>query len=258
MRRDLQIEDKSIAAGRSSAGPNFMIRVVRALILATAVLFGAGEHLFGTNGRPVLCIPTADLDPSLISYADELLYLRPGSGHTPGFSFSLSPAFMKAHIDGFVVLSSVGGSPYVNAFTGTVSFLGKDDRIRFGPAMRARTVEDAWKSQGECVHPDVEPLAQARLFKIRCSKQASYSELWNRAPDSKQAMPDPNRFVVATCNLVEFQQGPNKTTAVTRCARVITIGSFLVDYWMTEENSQFYPQLDEVVREKISEWKRNC
>jgi hypothetical protein len=91
----------------------------------------SNQHIFGIDGRPILCVPESEMDLLLLRYADESTHLVPGSGHTPGFSVWFSPDAVRSVIPGYVIRLGFEGYRYVNALSGTVSFLGLEDSKRF-------------------------------------------------------------------------------------------------------------------------------
>jgi hypothetical protein len=235
--------------------PKLMSAIVT---LTTLVLFGDQQHIFGINGKPVLCVPESDMDPLVLSYADESTHLVVGSGHTPGFSFVFRPELMRSIIAGYVIVRGFEDHPYVNALSGTVGFLGQDERERFGSAMRARTIEDEWYARDKCPRPIVRSLVGTSLYEVKCSSQADYGAIWNRTPSPTTTMPNPNEFIIATCKYEDIQFGPYKGRSLKNCQRVFIVDQFLIDYRFQEENIAAVPQIDSMMREKLSLWKRNC
>jgi hypothetical protein len=221
------------------------------------VLVGGYQHVFGIGGKPVLCVPESDMDPAVLRFADESTDLHVGSGHTPGFSFLFSSRFMRSVIDGYSSVPGFDALPYVNNLSGTVHFLGQDDRARLGPSMRARNISDEWYSRDKCPQPIVKPL-EVRLYEVRCNAGANYSTIWNRAPDPTMMMPNPNEFIIATCNYKNILFGPDRGMSLRDCNRVVIINGFLVDYRLQEENVKFVSEIDALIRNKLSEWERNC
>ncbi len=228
-------------------------------VVMTQLLSGPSNwHVFGTDGRRILCVPQSDMDPALLRYADESTHLIIGSGHTPGFSFWFPPDLTQSHIDNYSVIPGFTGYPYVNALSGTVGFLGKDDEARLGSAMRARNIDDEWYARSACPHPFVKPLASASMYEIKCSANADYGAIWDRLPDHRIAMPNPNDFVVATCRYETIQLGPYKGRALKNCARIVKIDHFLIDYRFQEENAPLVSRLDLFIRARLSRWRENC
>src|ERR1700674_5951363 len=90
--------------------------------LGALVLIG-GQHIFGVNGKPILCVPESDMDTWVLRYAEESTHLEPGSGHTPGFPFWFSAQMMKSTIPGYVIVPGFESHHYVNALSGSVGFL---------------------------------------------------------------------------------------------------------------------------------------
>jgi hypothetical protein len=222
------------------------------------MLVGDYQHVFGINGKPVLCVPESDMDPTLLPYADESTDLHAGSGHTPGFAFLFSWRFMRSIISGYSIVPGFQRHPYVNNLSGTVGFLGEDDRARFGSSMRARSIEDEWYSRDKCPQPSVKPLVDTKLYEVRCSAVANYAAIWNRAPDPNIVMPNPHEFIVATCNYQNIPLGPYRGKSLRTCTRVVIIDGFLVDYRLQEENVELFPEIDLMIRNKLSGWERNC
>src|ERR1700692_182985 len=101
---------------------------MRAAVMLSALMLATANHVFGINGRPLLCVPGSDLDPLLLPYADESTNLRPGSGHSPGFGFLFSPKVVRLTIQSYVVIPGFENHPYVNPLSGTIGFLGPDDK----------------------------------------------------------------------------------------------------------------------------------
>jgi hypothetical protein len=71
-------------------------------------------------------------------------------------------------------------------------------------------------------------------------------------------MPDPNGFVVTTCDYDTPQIGPYAGELFRTCSRVVKLEGFLVDFHIQEENLALIPGIDELMRRKIVEWKANC
>lgn len=226
-----------------------------------ALLFVAltGQHLFGIDGKPILCIPESDLNPALLTYNDESTHLMPGNGHTPGFSTLFSIAEMRRHFGSeYYSNPAFGVDPALTGLSATVSFLGNDDKRRYGPAMRARDIRDTWKGRGACPDPEVRSLANTGLFLAKCSAMANYGSLWNRDRNTKIEMPDDNTFVVATCNYETISFGPYKGIERRNCARVIVLDGFMVDYRFIEENAGLIQRFDAFLKDKIAQWEQNC
>ncbi|HLI12587.1 MAG TPA: hypothetical protein VKY65_13400 [Alphaproteobacteria bacterium] len=233
-------------------------KLFKSMFAFAALTLASDQHVFGIDGKSILCVPDADLDPLLKTYADESTHLQPGSGHTPGFGFLFRPETMKSVIPGYVVVQGFEGHPYANALSGTVGFLDPNDRARLGPAMRARTIEDEWYARDQCPQPIIRPLPGTKLYEVKCSTKADYATIWNRAPDPQITVPNPNDFVVATCQYENIHLGPYAGKKLKNCARVVIIDGFLVDYRFQEENVAAVPQIDSLIREKLAQWKKNC
>lgn len=229
-----------------------------AVVLAQLMSAASARHVFGIDGKPILCVPESDMDPLLLRYADESTHLRIGSGHTPGFSFLFRPELIKSLIAEYVIIPGFEGHPYANALSGTIGFLGPDDEARLGSAMRARTVEDEWYARNACPQPVVRSLPRAAMYEVKCDANADYSTIWNRMPDPRLTMPNPNEFVVATCQYENIQLGPYKGRELKNCARIVKIDRFLVDYRFQEENAYVVLQIDSLIRTKLSQWEKNC
>jgi hypothetical protein len=225
--------------------------------LAAFALFGS-QHVFGVNGKPILCVPESDMDPLLLSYADESTHLQAGSGHRPGFGVLFGAEIMKSIIPGYVVIPGFDGHDYANALSASVSFLGQGDIGWLGPAMRARAVEDEWYARVKCPQPIVTSVVDAKLYEVKCSAAADYSSIWNRAPDPQSTMPKPNEFVVATCQYKDIPSGPHRGVTIKDCARVFAVDQFLIDYRFQRENARAIPEIDSMILDKLSQWKRNC
>jgi hypothetical protein len=225
--------------------------------LTALMLVGDYQHVFGINGKPVLCVPNSDMDPWVLRYADESTDIDVEPGHTPGFGFLFSSRFMRSIISRYSIVQGFEGLRYVNTLSGTVGFLGQEDRARLGPAMRARDIQDEWYSRGKCPQPTVRPI-DTKLYEVRCNAGADYSAIWNRAPDPKMIMPKPNEFIVTTCEYKTIPLGPYQGKSLRTCARVVIIDGFLVDYKLQQENVELIPEIDSMIRKKLSEWKRNC
>lgn len=228
------------------------------MLAFAALLLVDGQHAFGVGGKRILCVPEADMDPLLKAYADESTHLQPGFGHTPGFGFMFRPETMKSTIPSYVVVQGFEGHPYANALSGTVGFLDKNDRARLGPAMRARNTKDEWYARDECPRPIVTSLRDAKLFVVKCSANADYATIWNRAPAALTTMPNPNDFVVATCQYENVRLGPYAGRGLRNCARVVVIDGFLIDYRFQEENTAVIPRIDSMIHEKLAQWSKNC
>ena len=187
-------------------------------------------------------------NPTWIHYCYATLtsstHLVTGSGHTPGFSFVFRPEVMRSIIAGYVIVPGFEGHPYVNALSGTVGFLGQDDRGRLGSAMRARAIEDVWYARDKCPKPAARSLVGTVLYEVKCSAQADYGAIWNRTPDPKTTMPNPNEFVIATCKYEYIQIGPYKGRNLKNCQRVFIADRFLIDYRFQEENVAAVSQID--------------
>lgn len=238
---------------------NRLIAIAVSVILLVASTTAQSDlHVFGVGGKPILCVPTTELDPLLLQYADSGVDNRPGSGRVPGFAFWFSPESIRAFSPRYVVVMALDGHPYANALLGTVGFLGEDDRKRLGPSMRARAVEDQWYGQGQCSNRAIAPLVGIGFFKIQCEAIADYAAVWNRAPSPSMTMPVPDEFVVATCRYAEVNRGPYAGQIFKNCTRVINTGELLVEYRIQEENMNLIPDLDLTVRHRIAQWKENC
>jgi hypothetical protein len=234
-----------------------MVSIGASLLVAGSVIAGK-QHFFGMNGNPILCVPEADLEMATLRYADESVYLRPGSGHAPGFGFAFSPETMKSTIPEYVAVGGFPGFASVNHLSGSVGFTAQDDRMRWGPAMRARDIEDEWYSIGKCQTPSLEPVLNAALYEVRCRANDNYSSIWNRRPDSNLETPKPNEFVVATCQYKSISLGPYAGNTLRDCSRVLIADEFLIDYKIQRDNVKFIDDIDLFVKSKIYEWKKNC
>lgn len=236
-----------------------MITNIMSMVVALTALTQIADHrhIFGVNGKLILCVPESDMDRALLRYADESTDLHVGSGHTPGFAFLFTSELMRSIVGGYHLLPGFGGHPYVNELSGSIGFLGQDDRRRFGPSMRARDTEDAWYARGKCPQPTVTPI-DAELYEIRCNVGASYGAIWNRRPDPRMVMPNANEFIVATCEYRTLPFGPYEGKTLRTCTRVVVIDGLLVNYRLQQENVRFFPAIDSMIQNKILEWKRNC
>jgi len=228
------------------------------VLLQAAAISAVGQHRFGVDGKALLCVPDSEMDPLLKSYADEATHLQLDSGRTPGFAFLFRSEVMKSAIPRYVTKAEFDDHPYTNALSGTVGFLNQNDRVRLGSGMRARAVEDEWFAKGACPHPIVTFLPDAELYEVKCNPNADYSAIWNRPPDPKISMPNPNEFVVATCQSRGIGLGPYAGQNLNSCARVAIVEGFLVDYRFQAENVAMIPKMDAFVRGKLVGWKKNC
>ena len=219
---------------------------------------GAVWHKFGVNDRAVLCVPESDMDPVLLNQNDESTDLHVGSGRTPGFGFLFGQEKMEADFQNFHIVPKFEGHPYVNALSGSIGFVGPDDQNRLGPSMRARNIADAWYSKGECSRAVIRPLAGTNLFKVKCSAEDKYASIWDRPPDSRKQMPNPNEFVVATCDYADIQIGPYAGNTLRNCSRIMIVDGFILDYEIQEQNLGLVEQIDLMLKRKIVEWERNC
>lgn len=217
-------------------------------------------HEFGVNGKAVLCVPSSDMDPVLISYNDESTDLAVGSGHTPGFGFLFDAHEVQRHlrIGMFRVRPELDGLPHANTLGGSVGFLSLPDSRRLGPAGRARDLEDEWSASGRCPNTVVTPFKQSDILEVKCKATDNYSNVLNRAPDRSKPLPEPNSVVVATCLSETISAGKFKGRTLHSCRRVVILDGFIADYQIQKENLPLYRQIDEFLRNKIVEWKGNC
>ena len=235
-----------------------MPKLLVIMFASVSLMFARGEHIFGVGGKPVLCVKDADMDPLAKSYADESTHLKPGSGHTPGFPFLFGPDTMKSIIPEYVVVPGFEGHPYVNTLSGGIGFLGQDDRGRFGPAARARAVEEEWYARGDCTNLVIKSLMNTDLYEVKCNAKANYSAIWNRLPEPKKSMPNPHEFVVAACQEEHLTIGLYSGRTLKNCTRIAIIDEFYIDYKFQEDNAPIIPQIDLMIIDKIIQWKRNC
>jgi len=217
-------------------------------------------HRFGVNGAAVVCPRSSDMDPTLIAYNDESIDLAVGSGHTPGFGFLFNAGEIDRHIgtETFRVFPEFAEHPYVNKLSGSIGFLSLPDSRRLGPAMRARDLSDEWTASGDCAKEVITRLQQSDLFEVKCAPKDNYSNILNRLPQPGEPFPDPNSLVVATCVYETISAGKFAGQARRSCTRVAILDGFIVNYRVQEDNLPLYRQLDEFLRGKIAEWKRNC
>lgn len=232
--------------------------LLKAVALVSLALASGDMHVFGVGGKPVLCVPQGDTDSALLPYADESINLQPGAGRTPGFAFLFGPAVAQSALKGWYIKPGFSKHPYANTLSGTVSFLGRDDRERFGSAMRARSTRDEWFAQGQCPDAVVKKLQGTGTYEVKCSESADYGSIWNRAPSARSRMPNPNDLVLATCNFQNIEMGPYVGRALRTCSRIIVIGEFMFDYRFQEENAWLIPEMDSFLQSKLEFWKRDC
>jgi hypothetical protein len=234
------------------------IKILNAIATAAALVLVSDQHIFGVDGKPILCVPESEMDPLVLRYNDESTHLTPGSGHTPGFGFLFSPETMRAAIPGYVIRPDFSRHPYVNSLSGSDTFLSDEDSRRLNSAMRARSVEEIWYARGSCPTPIVRSIAGTLLYEVKCSAQANYGAIWNRTPDLNMKMPKPGDFVVATCLYEHIPIGPYAGKSLANCSRVSIVDQFMVDYRFQEDNAAAIPQIDSMMRDKVSQWKSNC
>lgn len=215
-------------------------------------------HKFGSDGHAILCVSSSVMDSNLLRYNDESTDLRVGHGRTPGFGFLFSAEKVKQLFKDFRIKPEFIGHPYVNQLSGSIDFLGADDQARLGSAMRARDSEDVWYARGRCSSREVTRLSRTDLLEAKCARGDNYASLWNRPPVLGAAMPNPNTFVIATCEYETVQIGPYAGSKRRTCSRVLKTDGFLIDYRFQEENASLIPQFDALLLQKISEWKANC
>lgn len=137
----------------------------------------ADQHIFGVNGKPILCVPESDMDTWVLRFAEESTHLNPGSGHTPGFPFWFPAEMMASTIPGYAIVPGFEPHHYVNALSGSVGFLGKDDKARFNSAMRARSVEDIWYAKDKCPQPAVKSLPDTSLYEVKCNAVRQWCDM---------------------------------------------------------------------------------
>jgi hypothetical protein len=233
-------------------------------VLGLAVSASADEggrlHEFGTNGTAVLCVPTSDMDSTLLPYNDESTDLAVGSGHTPGFGFLFDAAEIQSHLEEgiFRVRPELNGLPHVNTLGGSVGFLSLPDSHRLGPAGRARDLADEWTARGRCAETSVEPFEKSDLFEMKCLASDNYSNLVDRKPDKTVDMPKPNTFVVATCIHEKISAGKFTGLSLEWCRREFVAGGFLFDYQIQKPNLRLYKQIDAFLVSKLSQWQKGC
>lgn len=228
------------------------------LVLTGLSISVSDQHVFGIGGKAILCVPEAEMDSLTLRYADKSTDLHPGAGRIPGFGFLFDAAFMGSHFEGYNIKREFQRHPYVNALSGSVSFVGAEDQHRWGPANRARDTEDEWYSQKKCPQPVVTILSGTSLYEVKCANNVNYASLWSRRPDSKMPMPNVHEFVVATCNYENIDIGPYAGNTLRTCSRIVVKDGFMFDYRFQKENAKFIEGIDAFLDKKLTEWKENC
>jgi hypothetical protein len=250
--------DATVQTMTASVRTIVITNMMNMAVALTAIAQVAGPlHIFGVNGRPILCVPESDMDRSLLRYADESTDLHVGSGRTPGFAFLFTSKTMRSIIGGYHLTPGFEGHPYVNQLSGSIGFLGQDDQTRFGPAMRARDTEDIWYTRGKCTQPTVRSV-DPNLYEVKCDVGSGYGAIWNQRPDPKTVMPNANEIVVATCEYHNLPVGPYEGKTLRTCTRVVAIDGFLVSYRLQQDNVKFFSNIDSMIASTVLQWKRNC
>jgi hypothetical protein len=153
------------------------LNLVSKVFALGALMLIADQHIFGVNGKPILCVPESDMDTWVLRFAEESTHLNPGSGHTPGFPFWFPAEMMASTIPGYAIVPGFEPHHYVNALSGSVGFLGKDDKARFNSAMRARSVEDIWYAKDKCPQPAVKSLPDTSLYEVKCNAVRQWCDM---------------------------------------------------------------------------------
>lgn len=236
--------------------------IIKLLASASICLVLAGGEndvlQFGVNGKAILCVPRTELHEELIRFMDVSIDLKVGSGHAPGFLFFFKPRYMEQTFDNYYINSV---SPYANvtdAFRGSVGFTAPEDRIRWGPAMRARNISEIWYRQKPCSEPSVEAVIGSEFYRVKCNSGDRSSSLWARTPGTNEKMPDPDSFVAATCQYDYMQYGPFKDYTLKNCMRTIILDEFVINYDFQEENSRLIKEFDHFIINKIHQWRGLC
>ncbi len=216
------------------------------------------QHVFGVGGKAILCVPERDMDSRVLSYAEETTNLEIGRGHAPGFAFLFDPAEMRDRFPNYYVNRDKAHPAHIDMLHGSLGFTSLEDRRRWGPAMRARNVEDIWFSRGACPNPLVQRLPETDYYRVKCAANSRDAMIWGQAPQAQTSPPEDNQLVLGTCLYDSVISGPYEGYEFRDCRRVVIIDGFLVDYQFQEQNAGLIPKFDSFLTEKIAQWKENC
>ena len=214
-------------------------------------------HEFGENGLAQLCVPDSDLNPYTAAFNNESRNLRPQSGWAPGFGFLFDEARVRRSIPEFRSSPALDKHIFWNKLVGSIGLVHISDWTRWGPAMRARSVEDLWTASGPCSARTFEQL-EGGLYRAKCSAKDDWASIWSRISNASEPMPPENDFVVAACNYRWINTKAFPGTDVRECSRVILHDGLIIDYHLQETNIMFFDRIDEFLKSKVRQWRQNC
>ncbi|WP_293675165.1 hypothetical protein [Thiolapillus sp.] len=229
------------------------------VLLAVTSCSNSDYYQFGTDGRPLLCVPSQEMDQNTLPDNHEMLNLFIGKGRKPGFGFYFSGKYLRKRIPGFVIRKEFSGHPYVNALSGSIGILGDTENLgHFNSSVYAWNTKDMWYATGECKNPNIEHIEDADLYRVKCKKGDDYANIWNKIPGGDMLLPSPADLVVATCRYEDIEIGPYAGREYRKCRRVFATIQYQVDYYIQEDNLSVVEELDEFIKERIQTWQDNC
>jgi len=230
--------------------------VLLPLLLCTAC--ERDEYRFGTHGAPQLCVPTSDVDPDGIKYANVSLKLEPRDGHYPSVPILFRGSLIKSYIPGFYVDPEFRDDPGINGISSSINFLDSGGAHKIGPALRAANLRELWYAQPPCQHRLIEKLRGSALYRAHCSNDDIQVLLLTKDPDLKSPLPDRDTLVAATCSDGNIKYGVHAGHTVHPCRRVFVFDHFMIDYRFLQQNAGFLHAMDDFLRRKIRGWKSAC
>lgn len=231
-----------------------------AAILVLMSLSGDQLHKFGVDGKSILCVPENDLDMPLMAAfePDDPLYLKPGNGHAPGFSFLFELEEMRQIFPDYYFNPDIPHPPQIDTLHGSLGFTSLEDRRRWGPGGRAHSFKDIWYQRNECHATQIERLKGTSYFRAKCTPKSHFGIIFDRTPDPEVSPPHPHSTVLATCSYRSVFAGPYKDYKFRYCYRTIIVDEFRIDYEFQEQNTKLIPKFDNFLSTKIGKWKENC
>jgi hypothetical protein len=96
------------------------------------------------------------------------------------------------------------------------------------------------------------------MYEVKCSAAANYASIWNRPPAPYSKEPNPDNFIVATCDYTHVAVGPHRGENLENCSRVFVANIFLVDYRFQEKNTVNVHAMDMMIAKKLLQWQADC
>lgn len=225
-------------------------------------LFGikadASGYEFGVGGKPLICVPEANVPDFNRSLTHSSLSLLPADVPIELVIVHYDAAEITRSIPGFYIDPGYHYNDSPNVTSATVYLITeKYKRISEGAAA-GPDAENIWNKAGTCRKPVIAKVPGSSAYLAKCDRDNLWHILFDKRPGTDHPPRNIYDSVLAECTHTSIGFGPHKGAELENCTRRIVVDNFRIDYQFQVENARVIPQMDAFLRSKIDSWEHNC